>query len=521
MQNKGTDYIRKVLKDKVRLRRWRKVMLCLSCIVVFCTVYVLILPAITLERKTTCGQEEHIHAEECYSGDGQLICGRAEHLHTETCYAAADSIPDIQSEAAEWEENPVQEENGNTVQNESGNTAQDEGGNAVQNEDGNVVQNEGGNTIQAEGNAGETEFMPDEPSDQDSGTIEGGEDAAEDMAAGFISGDESSAEDLAEPTTTPTPAPNSADGFDLSAVENREYLDLDKVKLLYQLPDGVNWQEISPENNETVIPANAKIKLQVGYKDIPIAALKDSYNCKLTYALPELLRNITAEGAIYDNNQKQVGTVTSANGKMMVTFEPAYLESFTNTQAKTITGDFYVLGDVKLSQLSPDKGTTTVKTADKTYYLNFGPDAVAKYGQISVEKECTSTQVISTPNGDYLAYTITVTAGEDGCPDVSVVDTIVNSSDCVDSYAGIGTSESTLSDSPNNQTPYETIAADKTHGRVYLGNTTADGTIPPVPQENASITAPGSMVWKIGDMAAGESRTLTYYVKLKDNVGLR
>ena len=76
------------------------------------------------------------------------------------------------------------------------------------------------------------------------------------MAAGFISGDESSAEDLAEPTATP--APNSADGFDLSAVENREYLDLDKVKLLYQLPDGVNWQEISLENNETVIPGKCK-----------------------------------------------------------------------------------------------------------------------------------------------------------------------------------------------------------------------------------------------------------------------
>lgn len=518
MQNKGTDYIRKVLKDKVRLRRWRKVMLCLSCIVVFCTAYVLILPAITLERKTTCGQEEHIHAEECYSGDGQLICGRAEHLHTETCYAAADSIPDIQSEAAEWEENPIQEENGNTVQNESGNTAQDEGGNAVQNEDGNGVQNEGGNTIQAEGNAGETEFMPDEPSDQDSGIIEGGEDAAEDMAAGFTSGDESIAEDPAEPTATPTPVPNPADGFDLSAEGNREKLD--DVKLLYQPPDDVNWQEINPGNNETVIPANAKIKLQVGYKDIPIEALKNSYNRKLTYALPELLRNITAEGAIYDDNQNQVGRVTSENGKMIVTFEQTYLESFTNTQATTITGDFYVLGDVKLSQLPPDNGKITVETANKTYHLDFGPDAVAKYGQINIEKTCTSSQVLSTESGDYLAYTITVTAGEDGCPDVSVVDTIVSNSNCVDSYVGIGTSERTLLDSPNNQAPYETIAADKTHGRVYLGNTTADGTIPPVPQENASITAPGRMVWKIGDMAAGESRTLTYYVKLKDNVNL-
>lgn len=211
MQNKGTDYIRKILKDKVRLKRWRKVMLCLSCIVVFCTVYVLILPAITLERKTICGQEEHVHTEECYSVDGQLICGIEEHLHTETCYAATDNISDIQSDAAEWEENPIQEEDGNTVQDE--------------------------------GNAGEIEFMPDEPSDQAADNIEGAEDVAEDMDADFTSGDENSIADTAEPTATPTPAPNSADGFDLSAAENRNRLE--DVKLLYKLPDNENWQEFS------------------------------------------------------------------------------------------------------------------------------------------------------------------------------------------------------------------------------------------------------------------------------------
>lgn len=61
--------------------------LCLSCVVVFCTVYALILPAITLERKTVCGQEEHSHTEECYSSAGQLTCGKTEHTHTESCYA--------------------------------------------------------------------------------------------------------------------------------------------------------------------------------------------------------------------------------------------------------------------------------------------------------------------------------------------------------------------------------------------------------------------------------------------------
>ena len=200
------------------------------------------------------------------------------------------------------------------------------------------------------------------------------------------------------------------------------------------------------------------------------------------------MRNITAEGAIYDNNQKQVGTVTSANGKMMVTFERAYLESFTNTQATTITGDFYVLGDVKLSQLPSDTGKITVETADKTYHLDFGPDAVAKYGQISVVKECTSNQVISTPDGDYLAYTITVTAGEDGCPDVSVVDTIVSNLTCCGFLCGnrIRSAKTLVRPSRMDRDPYETIAEGKTHGRVYLGNTTAEGTIP-VPVRTGTI----------------------------------
>lgn len=212
---------------------------------------------------------------------------------------------------------------------------------------------------------------------------------------------------------------------------------------------------------------------------------------------------------------QQVGTVTCQDGKIVVEFDEPYLQGLLNKGDTTIAGDFYAEGKINLSQLNPD-GTTTLSTADKNYQLNFGPDAVAKYGQISVKKT-TNSQVISTESGNYLKYTITVTAGEDGCPDVSVVDTIESSSDCVDSYVGIGASGNTLSGSQNNQNPYETIAADKTHGTVYLGNTTTDGT---VPSENASITTPGSMVWKIGNMTEGEIRTLTYYVKLKDDVGL-
>ena len=106
------------LAKKRRRRLWTRLVSVLGCVVVFCTTYALILPAITAE-KTVCGYEEHTHSDECYSplpagaqtvlsctyetlgvhshtedcydADGQLICGLADyvaHTHDENCYDA-------------------------------------------------------------------------------------------------------------------------------------------------------------------------------------------------------------------------------------------------------------------------------------------------------------------------------------------------------------------------------------------------------------------------------------------------
>lgn len=429
MQNKGTDYIRRLLKDKARLKRWRKMMLCLSCIVVFCTVYVLILPAITLERKTTCGQEEHVHTEECYSADNLLICGREEHIHTEMCYTKDEDSksPTDNSEqnlSLEDEDSIVEEDNGDEVKFVSGE-------------------------------------LPDEANEDTT--------AEEDPPADMTAVDEL---DDGE-TATPSSVPNQAGGFDLSAsTEN-----IDSVTLQYYDEQTKNWITVQ-ESGSGEIPGNAPIKLSVKYKDIPVDTLMINYNRKLTYTLPNLLRNVTANGTIMDGTQS-AGKVTvgDQDNKIIIEFEEPYLNNLKIDGKTKISGDFYVEGRVKLSEL-PANGQTTLSTANKNYQLNFGEDAIARYGQINISKTCTSDKTIIRADGNYLSYTITVTAGEDGCPDVSVVDTIMNSSNCVESYLE--------TDNP----------------------------------ENVTVTEPGSMVWKIGNMAAGESRTLTYYVKLKDNVAL-
>lgn len=71
-----------------RKRRWYQVTACLAAVVVFCTTYALILPAITLEKQ--CALPEHTHTEACYTSErGDLICTQStepQHTHTEECY---------------------------------------------------------------------------------------------------------------------------------------------------------------------------------------------------------------------------------------------------------------------------------------------------------------------------------------------------------------------------------------------------------------------------------------------------
>ena len=85
-------------------KAWKRMVRILSCIVVFCTTYALILPAITQEAQAYCGnmehehtkecykeiltctREEHVHSEECFDADGSLICTLEEHTHSGECY---------------------------------------------------------------------------------------------------------------------------------------------------------------------------------------------------------------------------------------------------------------------------------------------------------------------------------------------------------------------------------------------------------------------------------------------------
>ena len=159
MQKKMLPKAAKYAKRNHLRKIWRKFVRVMAGVVVFCTTYALILPAITME-KYKCGLEEHVHSEscyqkvipettapetaaalactyaslgvhvhtpDCYSAENVLICGQADylvhahdaqcvdesgavvcllpeisaHVHTQTCWKAAETAP-VETEAPHY-----------------------------------------------------------------------------------------------------------------------------------------------------------------------------------------------------------------------------------------------------------------------------------------------------------------------------------------------------------------------------------------------------------------------------------
>lgn len=91
MRQTMTDYAWTYLVKNRNRRIFQKIVRMLACVVVFCTTYALILPAITMEQQTFCGMEEHVHEEACFqkADDRILICNPdflSIHIHSGGCY---------------------------------------------------------------------------------------------------------------------------------------------------------------------------------------------------------------------------------------------------------------------------------------------------------------------------------------------------------------------------------------------------------------------------------------------------
>lgn len=107
MNNNLVTKTKKYLSNHKNKSLYRKIFNFLAIIVVFCTVYALIMPAITMEDKLICEVKEHVHNENCYTDNFicedtdenkndetcyelKLICEEKEHIHNDNCYSKSN-----------------------------------------------------------------------------------------------------------------------------------------------------------------------------------------------------------------------------------------------------------------------------------------------------------------------------------------------------------------------------------------------------------------------------------------------
>lgn len=269
--------------------------------------------------------------------------------------------------------------------------------------------------------------------------------------------------------------------------------------LYYRTDENAAWTNVS---GATDIPGDADFKLEISYGNVPIDTLLAAGG-KMTYTLPALFRNATANGKI-TSGSAEVGTITVANNTVTLAFDTTWLAKQKTETNTVISGDFFVEAEVNLSQVGEDR-TAQIFIGKTTINIDFAGDIVAKYGNVDLSK--TVSAISEETDGDYLTYTLTATAGADGCPEVKVVDTFADTQH-IEEYVGVTGGSSATNDTDG---PTETGGT----GSVYIGAApTEDQPIPDPAGENP--TKPGTLVWDIGDMAANETRTLTYRVKLKD-----
>lgn len=418
------EYLRRLLKDKARLRRWKRVMIALSCIVVVCTVYALSLPAQTL----TCDKEEHTHTAECYDENNELICEKEEHTHTDDCYK--------QEEVNEQEE--VVEDEPETINNEQ-------------------VSQE------------------------------------------------------SEETTATTTTETTTQPFDLSSEANKDKI----TSIVMYFKDGNGtWNNLEDGNAS---PSSTELYLKVEFDKIDTKNLLEQHNGILVYSLPKFMRDFEKAG---NGNllagERNIGTIEIENNQAKITLKKDYLNELVTNSSNQLDGSFYVKGQIDLTKINNTDGKATLTVGNKTVTLDYGPDCIEKFGSVDMKKEMSNVDKVN----NYLTYTVTVTAGKDGCKDLYVVDKFTSNSNLVSYLGNISTTETELNSTDNKQDPFETIekSSSQSHGKIYKAK---------IPDSNTKIPASGEpnitnpcIVWNIGNMEPNEIRTLTYYVKLKDKESL-
>ena len=320
-----------------------------------------------------------------------------------------------------------------------------------------------------------------------------------------------------EETTTTTTTETTTQPFDLSSEANKGKIT--DIQFTYK-KDGV---VVKPNQSVDVSKHDdLNMTYKLWFEGIPATTLKQCGGI-IKYQLPEgfkIRKEIQNKNIVEGKDILGTMNVNTA-GLVTITYNQQFLSRLQENE--TLTGSFNVDAQIDINKIDSSTGKVTITTPKGNITLNYGLDYKEHYGSVSVDKSCKKEAT-----SDYIKYTITLTAGDDGCQNVYVVDQFTQNKDLVN-YEGINKSKTPLKPKPSednyqpsednyqpsedNYQPYEDRNT-AIQGTIYKTNVpTSDQEIP---DEVTNITNPESFVWYIATMEPNEVRTLTYYVKLID-----
>lgn len=435
-QNNASRRAEYLQQNKKRNRR-KKIVSILACIVVFCTTYALILPAITMAKMTkvlTCPLSVHEHVDSCYDEDGNLICGQADfvvHTHGEDCYDKDGNLvcqlPEIKAHkhTAECYEEvktltcPLEENEEHAHTDECYTTEQvltcdnpavlhrhtdscyDEDGNLIcgQME---VLEHIHENGCFTEVKKSELPAMDEVKSVDEAAPVEEVEKTELDAVANLVSVPvvRSKAKMMAAGPMKVSEAPNGG-AIDMTDMITEVTVDRREAGTSRWLPEDIN-----------------KVKAKVGdelrftlYYEVPAETLNNN-NYPLTYHVPSAITLQKNEsGDVYDSNGRAVGTYTiGTNGQISIQFDDSYAQ-------ENVTSPIF--GHISFSASvenigSGGEGTTTVTFKDG---IDIPIQVRDTEGDLSVEKKSSNVNVtagtldyeivVSSQNGTLDVVTLT------------------------------------------------------------------------------------------------------------------
>ena len=310
-------------------------------------------------------------------------------------------------------------------------------------------------------------------------------------------------------TTKETTTETTKQPFDLSSDANKEKI---KSVDVYYKDANDKWQSLNEGNAD---PNSTELYLKVEFDEIDTEVLLEQHDGILVYNLPACMRDFEKAGnGILKAGNEDIGKIEIENNKVKVTLDKKYLNKLVTNSNNQLNGSFYVKGQIDLTEINKNNGKATLVVGKKTVILDYGKECIEKFGSVTIDKQISNVDKVN----NYLTYTVTVTAGKDGCKGLYVVDKFTSNANLV-SYAGnISSTETTLTSNDNKKDPFE-MPIEASHGKIYKAEI-PDATTK-IPKPGASEIKNPCIVWNIGNMGPNESRMLTYYVKLNDKESLK